>query len=140
MAPRVLAVHGPPRAGCAFNVFPRYQHDEQGRELPRILGYQVSNQVQVRVRQLDGLGPVLDELVTGGANQVHGISFAIAEPTKLLDEARTKAMEDGRRKADLLARAAGVRLGRPLAIVESGAALPPPVPLQRMMDQESAVR
>lgn len=123
----------------SFNVSPRYQHDEQGRELPRIVGYQVNNQVQVRVRQLDGLGPVLDELVRDGANQVHGIAFSIAEPAALLDETRTKAMEDARRKAELLARAAGVRLGRPLAIVEAGAALPQPMPMQRMMAAESAV-
>jgi len=123
----------------SFSVFPQYQQDEQGRQLPRIIGYQVDNQVQVRVRQIDRLGQVLDELVQGGANQVHGIGFSIAETAPLLDRARTEAMENARQKAELLARAAGVRLGRPLMIQEGSAALPPPMPMQRMMAAESAV-
>jgi uncharacterized protein YggE len=123
----------------SFHVSPQYPHDDQGRQPPRISGYQVSNQVRIRVRQIDRLGAVLDQLVQEGANQVHGVGFEIAEPEALLDGARTRAMENARRKAELLAKAAGVRLGRPLSIQEGHGAVPPPMPMYRMAAQESSV-
>jgi uncharacterized protein YggE len=55
------------------------------------------------------------------ANVVSGIRFGVQEPTQLLDEARTKAMIDARRKAEIYANAAGVKLGRPLSVQEVGA-------------------
>jgi hypothetical protein len=118
----------------AFNVSPQYQHDPKGQKLPRLVGYQVSNQVRVKIRQLALLGPVLDEVVGKGANQVHGIGFSVAEPTGLLDEARKKAMDDARRKAELYANAAGVTLGRVLLIQEQT----PHIPVPRQMFTRSA--
>lgn len=110
-----------------FNVAPQYRHDPQGRQQPEIAGYQVSNQVSVKVRQLGNLGAVLDELVTKGANQVHGVSFGVAEPEGLLDVARRRAVEDARRKAELYAKAAGVKVGRVVRIDEQGTRVPPRV-------------
>jgi uncharacterized protein YggE len=91
-----------------------------GRERqPEIIGYQVTNQVQLKVRKLTTLGPVLDDLVQKGANQVHGISFGFADPQQLMDRARRKAIADARRKADLYAEAADVRIGQVLSIEEA---------------------
>jgi uncharacterized protein YggE len=123
----------------SFSVFPQYEHDGETRQIPRIVGYQVQDQVQVKVRQLDRLGQVLDDLVQGGANLIHGIGFSVAEPRRLLDQARKLAVEDARRKAELLALAAGSRLGPPLEIQEAGAGLPTPPPMARMAAAESAV-
>jgi uncharacterized protein YggE len=119
-----------------FNVSPKYQHHPQGREAPKIVGYTVTNEVRVRVRRLSSLGRVLDELVNDGANRVHGISFSIDDDANLLDEARKKAVQDARRKAELLADAASVRLGRPLVISDQPS--PRPVPMNRFRMAEAA--
>ena len=76
-----------------FHVSPQYRHQNPG-QAPELAGYQATNQVSVRVRNLKDLGPLLDDLVTKGANQVHGVSFTVADPRKVLDEARGKAVQD----------------------------------------------
>jgi uncharacterized protein YggE len=109
-----------------FSVTALYKRGPHGEQLPQLISYQVSNTVRVKVRKLDALGPVLDEVVQQGANQVQGISFAVAEQAPLLDEARRKAMADARRKAELYAQEAGVELGRVLLIQEQVPHLPGP--------------
>ncbi len=129
---RVLAALG--EAGIAgkdiqteqFDVSPQYRPDPEQRDVPRLVGYQASNVVRVRVRELEGIGSVLDRLVTAGANRMHGIAFSVGEPTALLDEGRKRAVADAQRKAELYAQAAGVRLGRLLRLEEAGA--PGPIP------------
>jgi len=117
-----------------FNVSPQYRYDNQTRtNRPTIIGYSVNNQVHVRVRKLSELGDILDALVQSGANSVNGISFTIAEPEPILDQARQKAVADARRKAELYALASGSKLGRVLYITESGGFQPqPPRPMMAM--------
>ncbi len=109
-----------------FSVQPQYKQPQQGQR-PEVAGYQVSNDVRVKVRQLNGLGGILDEVVAQGANQVRGVSFSVAEPNPVLDAAREKAMADARRKAELYAKAAGVEVGRVLLIQEETPRLPQPL-------------
>lgn len=107
-----------------FHVAPRYRQGRQGEPTHEVVGYQVSNQVRVKVRPLTTLGPLLDELVGEGANQVHGIQFSVTEPNRLLDEARRKAVADARHKAELYASAAGIKLGRVLLMQEQAPSIP----------------
>jgi uncharacterized protein YggE len=109
--------------------------------VPRIVGYNVTNTVSITSRNLDKLGELLDAVVGGGANQMHGISFRVDEPEKLLDQARKKAMADAKRKAEQLAGEAGVVLGPPMQISESGGYVPQPKMMGRamMMAAEAAV-
>jgi uncharacterized protein len=93
---------------------------------PEIVGYEVTNEVRVKVRDLNILGRLLDQLVSEGANVLGGVQFSVDDPAPLLDQARAKAMADARRKAALYAREAGVKLGRVLLIQESSAAVPVP--------------
>jgi uncharacterized protein YggE len=116
-----------------FNVMPQYRQGPHGEHQPEIVGYQVSNQVTVKVRKLNLLGPVLDELIQEGANQVHGISFTVAEPDPLLDEARRKAVADARRKAELYAAAASVTLGPVISIEEEIPHYPRPLAMGGVM-------
>src|SRR5262249_18539917 len=109
-----------------FSVVPQYKRNPQGQYGPEIVGYQVSNQVHIKVRRLTSLGEILDELVGQGANQIQGISFGVAERNRLLDDARKRAMADARRKAELYAASAGVGVGRVLLIEEQSARPPRP--------------
>ncbi len=93
----------------------------QGARGGPIAGYRATSRVRVRVRDLERAGPVLDALVGAGANELGGLSFVVLESEPLLDRARAAAVADARRKAQLLAREAGVGLG-PVLEIRDGAA------------------
>ncbi len=109
-----------------FDVRPEYKRDNRGRTSPQVVGYRVTNQVRVRVRNLPDLGDVLDALVDAGSNQVSGIRFEIDDPTGVLNQARNRAVADARSRANLYAHAAGVRVGKVLSISEQAVQLPRP--------------
>ena len=115
-----------------FNVSPRYKYDKTQQEPPKIAGYQVTNEVHVKVRNLLALGSFLDETVSMGANQVRGISFGVAEPAQLMDEARKKAIADAERRSRVYAEAAGLKIGKPVRIDEQAGGRPGPYPVARM--------
>ncbi|KKC31296.1 SIMPL domain-containing protein [Devosia psychrophila] len=107
-----------------FSVNPNYvyteERDANGYSLPpKIAGYQVANTVTVTVRALDTLGSILDKSVTIGANTVNGVTFSVADPSALYDEARKAAFADARAKAELYATAAGGTLDEINSISES---------------------
>ena len=124
-----------------FSISPQYPPYRQDNNEPRrIVGYQVSNNVTVLFDNLDDLGPGLDAIVSSGANQLYGISFSISETDDLLMSARADAVADARAKAEVLAEAAGVTLGRVLNISEGGSYNPQPVMYARAeMAMDSAV-
>lgn len=96
---------------------------------PRISGYQVNNQVTVRQRDLKQFGRVLDTLVAAGANSVSGPSFQMDDNEAAADEARADAIAKARRRAELYARASGLRVLRILTITEGGGYMPGPQPV-----------
>jgi uncharacterized protein YggE len=105
-------------------------HDGSSASGPTIAGFVASNMLTVRVRQLDGLGAVLDAAVADGANTLNGLSFGLADPAPVLDEARKEAVADARARAELLATAAGVKLGRVISISD-GSMPTGPMPMFR---------
>jgi uncharacterized protein YggE len=108
------------------------------QQITRIIGYNASNQVSVRQRRLGDYGRVIDTLVSAGANQVNGPMFQMDNPDPALDEARIAAMKTARQRADLYARAAGLRVQRIVSITEGGGYYsPPPVVFARMASAES---
>lgn len=113
-----------------FNIRPNYERTRNQRQ-PRIVGYSVTNQVQVRVRNLPSLGKVLDSLVTAGSNQMSGISFGIDDPTGVKNQARNRAVSDARDRAQLYAHAAGVKVGKVISISEQVAQVPRPAVMGR---------
>jgi hypothetical protein len=111
-----------------FSVTPLFDNrrpDPQTPAPPKIVGYQVSNQVTARVRGLDQLGAILDGLVSAGANSINGPWFEIAEPEQLQDQARDAAVADAIAKAERYAAAAKVELGEVISIEEGGSYAPP---------------
>jgi uncharacterized protein YggE len=127
-----------------FSVSPNYVYsdarDANGYSLPpRIDGYQVYNTVNVRIRDLASLGAVLDKQVNVGANTINGITFSVADPSKLYDEARKAAFADAREKATLYAEAAGEGLGKLKSISETqGYDQPQPYMMKAMADSAAA--
>ena len=114
----------------SINLNPLYGQpviDPQGNmtQEPRIIGYQAMNMLSVKQRDLKGFGKVLDALVAAGANQISGPSFQMDRPELALDEARTNAMKAARARAELYAKAAGLRVVRILTIAEGGGYQPP---------------
>lgn len=77
----------------------------------RITGFLAANTVNLRVRDLDQLGEVLDRVLRAGANQFQGLRFDVADHALLQDQMRASAVADARHKAEQLAAAAGVTLG-----------------------------
>lgn len=97
---------------------------------PTISGYVANNMLTVRVRKLDTTGAVLDAAVADGANTLNGMTFGLADPDPAYNEARKEAVADARAKAELLAEAAGVKIGAVLSISDGGA-MTDPAPMYR---------
>jgi len=137
----VLKKHGvEPRdiQTSGFNLSPEYRHLPDSGEM-QLLGYTVNNQLGILVRDLDRLGVLLDALVQAGSNRMSGIEFSHSGIQALTDTARRAAIVDARRRAELYAEAAGVRLGAVLSIAEQGADFPQPMFRAVAMDEMGGV-
>jgi uncharacterized protein YggE len=97
----------------------------------QITGYRASNRVTVTIRDITKVADTIDVLVGAGANEISGISFSVSKASKLLDDARSEAIADARRKAEIYAKAASISLGAPLSISEE--TTPGPVPYRKMV-------
>ena len=108
----------------AFNVSQRATVDENGNPTTEMV-YVVDNTVQVNLRQVQKLGDLLQQSITGGANVVQGVSYTVSDPTPSYDQARQLAMDNAQRQAETLAAASGVHLGSIRSIQESSNWLTP---------------
>jgi uncharacterized protein len=116
---------------AGVNLNPQYRYVEN--QNPVITGYQASNTVNLKVRDISRLGKVLDALVASGANQVNGPSFEIDEPGPVYDEARREALQQAQARAAMYAKTLGMRVRRIVSISEGGGYRPPgPVPMMAM--------
>ena len=104
----------------------------------RLTGYSVSNQVSVKVRDLDNAGAIIDKVTdaAGDLVRINGISFNLEDPQELQDQARANAIADLKRKAEMLAELSGVKLGR-LVYLNEGAAYVPPQQLYARAESAS---
>ena len=93
----------------------------------RIIGFQAANQVTVKIRDTGKTADVIDRLVAAGAYDISAVQFVVSAPSKPLDQAREAAIADALRKAEIYARAAGVKLGAAVSITEEGTVAPGPV-------------
>ncbi|MCR6495649.1 SIMPL domain-containing protein [Thermomonas sp. S9] len=127
-----------------INLNPQYKYVDGAP--PAITGYQASNTVNVKVRDLARLGKVLDTLVAQGANQINGPSFGIDRPEEALQEARIAAVRKAQAMARTYADALGMRVLRVVSLSEGGTTPPRPLPVMRvaaapmaMMEKDTAV-
>ena len=113
-----------------FSLTPNFERQQQrgnNAKAPTIIGYQVSNNISIKVPSINKLGNFLDKLTSVGANQIRGISFGLSDRNSLQNDARRGAISDARAKATLYANEAGVALGDVLEIIEAGISLPRPL-------------
>lgn len=111
------------------NFYINPQQDYSQGRLPRILGYQVSNNVTVTRDKVADAGRLLQAAISAGVNQASGLTFMVADPARGRDQALQLAYQDARAKAQTLAQAAGRTLGRALTISEGFRRdSPPPQP------------
>ena len=118
---------------------PQYRYADN--QPPAITGYQATNTVSIRFRDVGKSGAILDTLVRQGANQIDGPNLSIDQPEAALDEARADAVKRARARAELYARAAGMTVSRIVSIAENGqndGGTPPPIMFARSMKAEAS--
>ena len=107
-----------------YSVYPKLEWKDG---VSSIVGYTVSQNVSVKVRDLDKVGDVLTKAGELGANQIGGIDFTLDDPKSLQAEARQKAIDDARSKAEALAKQLGLTIVKVVSFSESFGG-PPPMP------------
>jgi uncharacterized protein YggE len=118
----------------SISLQPDYRYAEN--QPPQLTGYRASNEVSIRFRDIAQTGRILDALVGEGANQINGPSLEIDRPEAALDEARTAAIATARARAELYARALGLRVVRVIGVSETGSpGVPIPRPMAMMREQ-----
>src|SRR6185437_10668655 len=120
----------------SLSLQPQYDPNKTGGA--RLIGFQANNQVTIKVRDIGQLPNILDRAISAGANEMSGIEFVVSEQSKLLDKARAEAIADARRKAELYANAAGMKVGRVMTISEEGT-VPPPRTFQAVRAGAAAI-
>ena len=102
-----------------FSIQPRYIYPKPRDEKPpQLVGYTVRNSLQVKVRNLSDLGPLLDESVTLGVNEGGNVRFGNDDPSAAIALARAEAVKNAMAKAKTMADAAGVSLGKVMELSE----------------------
>ena len=112
------------RKTANYSVQPHYDYNDTTKKSD-ITGYDVSNTVVVNVRDLTKIPQVIGLASDFGLNQVGGLSFTFDNPDMGKDQARKIAFQKARSKAQAMANAAGIRLGRVVGLSESGGMIPP---------------
>jgi uncharacterized protein YggE len=129
-----------PRDVATANVSLQPQYRYEDNKPPVITGYQATNNVSIRFRDIAKSGQILDALVAQGANQIDGPNLSLDQPDAALDEARVDAVKRAQARAELYAKATGLSVSRILTIAEGGeiAGPPPPMPVYRMAAAKAA--
>ena len=109
-----------------FSIHPQYDYTDEGRVLR---GYRANNTVSATARELDSLSDIVDDAIGAGGDivVVNLIQFMIEDPTPLQAQARVLAVKDAEVKAQTLAEASGVSLGKPITITETTRTAGPPI-------------
>lgn len=99
------------------NLNPQYKYEDN--KAPQIVGYQASNTVNIKVRDISKLGQVLDGLADQGANQINGPMFSIDQPEPVYDQARMDALKKAQERAQTYAKSLNLRVVRIVSIDET---------------------
>ncbi|WP_062732055.1 SIMPL domain-containing protein [Sphingobium abikonense] len=116
-----------------INLSAQYDYSNQDGQPqgPRFIGYEASNQLTVKLRDIKRVGASLDAMVAAGATNISGPTFSIDDPSPLLVQARGAALKSAKAQADYYAQAAGYRAARLVSISESNSGGQPPMPMMQ---------
>ena len=116
-----------------FSIYPQYDYTDNGRVLR---GYRVNNTVSTKVRELEGLSDIIDAAAAAGGDivVVNSIQFMIEDSTPLQMQARALAVKNAEAKAQTLAEASGVTLGKPVTITEMSSGGGPPIAFEESLE------
>ncbi len=117
-----------------FSISP--QHEYRENQVPRVVGYQVANDITVTRDKVDDAGKLLQAAIGAGVNQASGLTFTVSDQTRGREAALKQAFEDARAKAEILAQAGQRSLGRAISITEGTA---PQISPQPMMARDMAM-
>jgi len=118
-------------SGINLNAQYDYSNREGDQSGPRFLGYEASNQLSVKLRDVKRVGSLLDTMVKAGATNINGPSFSIDDPAPMLTQARATALKSAKSQADFYAQAAGFRSARLVSISEGNSGGNPPMPMMQ---------
>ena len=111
----------------SFNVYPEYRYQEVTRNGMRInerilIGYRVNNSAVVKIRDMEKVGPIIDDVADAGGNatRINGISFTVEDTSSHQQQLRQQAVEQAVTNANHFATLTGVKLGKLIYITESG--------------------
>jgi len=135
-AVKKLGVEAKDITSTQYNLYPSYVYPD--KQTPRIDGYNLTQEIQVKVRDLDKVEDILDSGIAAGANQVGQLSFDIDDPSGIKKQAREKAFATAKEKALEMTKAAGVGLGRVVTFSENEGGYYPPVYANYKMDMAVA--
>jgi len=126
-----------------FSLQPQYDYsNRQSGQPPRLTGYQASNQLTVKVRDLEDLGETMDAMVSAGGNTFSGLNFALEDDRAAKNAARDIAMKEAIARAELYAAASGYEVARVVTISESGGFSPQPMAMMaeaRSVDRSTPI-
>ena len=108
-----------------FTISPEYVWNESRRQ-QELTGFMVNNNLSVRIRDVDGVGLIIDDVAEAGGDltRINGISFTVEDTTALEFQARERAIEAMMAEARQIAELTEVTLGRPFFLTETGGAIP----------------
>lgn len=106
------------------SVYPEYSGGGDEKELA-ISGYRASVQVRVKLRDIEAVGEVIGAASEAGANEIGGPSFTLSDDASVRNEAIELAIADARKRAEVMAKAAGKELGEIISVSETGISIPP---------------
>jgi uncharacterized protein YggE len=107
-----------------YNLNPVYNWTEKDGQ--KLIGYEVSQNVDIKIRDLEKIGDVIANTTAKGANQVGGISFTIDDEYALKNQARELAITKAKEKAAMIANQTGMKLGKIKGVFENADATPVP--------------
>ena len=112
-----------------YNVSPQYDYTNMiPAKQPSVTGYMATETVTIKIRDLTKVGSLIDGVVQNGANNIDGINYTFDNPDNIREQARELALTNAKAKAESLASAAGVQLGKLVTFSEQSATTPYPVP------------
>ena len=101
----------------SINIYANYDYSDNTEV---IVGYTARNSLSVRTTDMDNVGSLIDAAFVAGANTLDNVQFTVQDDTQAREQALTMAVEDARRKADVLASAAGLQVASIESISEGG--------------------